>query len=123
MVQERINLLTEAGAALHFFLADKIDPPTADVLVAKKSTPETTVAALKGALAALKGVEDFSESVLEETLRALADSLGIKAGQVFMPIRVAVSGSTATPGLFEVLTALGKARVLERIEQAIEVLE
>lgn len=123
LVQERINLLTEAGAALHYFLADKIDPPTADVLVAKKSTPETTVTALKGALAALKGVEDFSESVLEETLRALADSLEIKAGQVFMPIRVAVSGSTATPGLFEVLAALGKARVLERIAQAIKVLE
>jgi glutamyl-tRNA synthetase len=55
-------------------------------------------------------------------LRGLVDSLGLKAGQVFMPIRVAVSGRTATPGLFETLHVIGKDRVLSRMEKAIGVL-
>jgi len=123
LIQERINLLTEAGPALQYFLEDEISPPAADLLVPKKSTPEEVVTALQSALAALKEVEEFTEGILEETLRGVATALGMKAGQVFMPIRVAVTGSTATPGLFELLAAIGKERVLARIEQAIKVLK
>ena len=48
--------------------------------------------------------------------------MGIKAGQVFMPLRVAITGRTATPGIFETMDALGKERVLKRLDQAITVL-
>ena len=123
LIQERINLLTEAGPALSYFLKKEIDPPSAELLVPKKSTLQTTCLALEQALKALKETTDYSEAALEETLRNLAKTLEIKVGQLFMPLRVAVTGSTATPGLFEVLTAIGKERVLARIEAAIKVLQ
>jgi len=56
-------------------------------------------------------------------MRALAEANGWKAGDLFMAIRVAVTGRTATPPLFDSLVALGRGRVLARIDAAIETLE
>ena len=64
----------------------------------------------------------FAPERLEEPLRALAEERGWKAGDLFMAIRVAVTGRTATPPLFQTLVALGRERVLARLEAAIEVL-
>jgi glutamyl-tRNA synthetase len=52
---------------------------------------------------------------MEASLRQLADELGLKVGQLFMPIRVAVTGRTVSPGLFETLRVLGMERSLARI--------
>ncbi|MDD5095830.1 MAG: glutamate--tRNA ligase, partial [Dehalococcoidia bacterium] len=58
-----------------------------------------------------------------ETLRPLASELGLKAGQLFSPIRIACTGRTASPGLFETMTVLGKERCLARIRSAINRLQ
>ena len=63
------------------------------------------------------GVDDLSG--LETNLRNMADALGWKAGQLFMPIRVAITGSKASPPLFETMQVLGRARVLSRLRDAI----
>jgi len=123
LVQERIKLLSEISAALSYFLQDEIAPPAKELLIVKKGTAEETAAILRAVTAALETVPDFSEAALEETLRAVTASLNEKPGRVFMPVRVAVTGTTTTPGLFEVLAALGKERVLQRLRQAITVLE
>jgi len=58
----------------------------------------------------------------EASLRTLAESRGLGAGKLFQPLRVALTGSAASPGIFDVLVVLGKARSLARIDRAIEVL-
>jgi glutamyl-tRNA synthetase len=63
------------------------------------------------------------ETAVEARLRALADELGVKAGNLFMPIRVAVTGRTQSPGLFETLRVIGNDRCRARIQAAISALE
>ena len=66
---------------------------------------------------------DFSHDTLEAALRADAESLGLKTGQMFQPIRVAVCGQKDAPPLFDTLIVLGKEQCLHRIEQAINKLQ
>ena len=68
------------------------------------------------------GSVSFEAEELEPPLRALAEERGWKAGDLFMAIRVAVTGRTATPPLFDTLVALGQARTLVRMDRAIAVL-
>ena len=69
------------------------------------------------------GAISFEADELEPPLRALAEARGWKAGDLFMAIRVAVTGRTATPPLFDTLVALGRERTLERLARAVAALE
>jgi glutamyl-tRNA synthetase len=62
---------------------------------------------------------EFKHDPLDQTLRAAAQELGIKAGQMFQPIRVAVCGRKNAPPLFETLEVLGREKTLTRIGQAL----
>ncbi len=73
---------------------------------------------LEAAAEALADIEPFDAGRVEQTLRALADELGVKPRKAFQPIRVAVTGSTVSPGLFESLELLGKERSLARLRSA-----
>jgi len=86
-------------------------------------TPETTLKALKATQEKLSQMESFDHDSLESTLRSLAEELGLKAGQLFSPLRVATTGRTAAPPLFETMVVLGKERCLERIGIVAEKLE
>ena len=66
------------------------------------------------------GPISFEADELEPPLRALAEARGWKAGDLFMAIRVAVTGRTATPPLFDTLVALGRERTLDRLDRAIQ---
>ena len=57
---------------------------------------------------------------MEEALRALAERRGVQAGRIFQPLRVALTGLTVSPGIFDVLAMLGRDRSLARIDAAIE---
>ena len=63
---------------------------------------------------------EFTHDALDQALRAAAHELGLKAGQMFQPIRVAVCGRKNAPPLFETLAVLGKETTLKRVEQAIQ---
>ncbi|HCG31049.1 MAG TPA: glutamate--tRNA ligase, partial [Chloroflexi bacterium] len=91
-----------------------------ELLVPKKTEPAQIAAALPRVREIIgeTGVED--EAGLEARLRAVGDELGLKAGQLFMPIRVAISGRTVSPGLFGTLRVLGQDRALERLDAAID---
>jgi glutamyl-tRNA synthetase len=73
---------------------------------------------LRAAGDALAGAEPFDAATIEETLRGMAERLELKPRQAFQPIRVAVTGSTVSPGLFESLELLGKEQSLARIRSA-----
>ena len=106
---------------MRFFFVEQVDPDM-KFLVKKKGTPEETADALTQVvgLVAEHDVDDVERS--EGYLRGLAEELGWKAGELFMPIRVAITGSRATPPLFETLKVLGKERVVKRLQRAIELL-
>ena len=96
------------------------------VLVPKRWDAATTLAGLRAARETIAGSSapiDFEADELEPPMRALAEARGWKAGDLFMAVRVAVTGRTATPPLFDSLVALGRDRVLARIDAAIDTLE
>jgi glutamyl-tRNA synthetase len=69
---------------------------------------------------AVEETEPFTAEAIEQALRALADKLELKPREAFQPIRVAVTGSKVSPGLFESIELLGRERSLERIRRARE---
>lgn len=78
---------------------------------------------LKTALEVIEAADNYTASALEEAIRLKADILGIKASALIHPIRLALSGRTNTPGLFEVMELLGREICRERIEQAIRYID
>jgi len=85
----------------------------------------STAIILRGVRDALAALPDWNSSEMEEALRALAEQLGFgdKAGRIFQPLRVALTGQSASPGIFDVLMILGRARSLARIEAAVTLVE
>ena len=123
VVQERLPTLGAIGDLVGFLWVDEV-PLDAATLVPKRWDAATTRAGLTAArqVIATAGDVSFEADELEPPLRAVADSNGWKAGDLFMAIRVAVTGRTATPPLFDTLVALGRERVLARLDRALEVL-
>ena len=125
IVQERLPTLGAIGELVGFLWVDevKVDPT---ILVPKRWDRDTTLAALRAARETIVdsvGPVTFEADELEPPMRALAEARGWKAGDLFMAIRVAVTGRTATPPLFDSLVALGRERTLARLDRAIETLE
>jgi glutamyl-tRNA synthetase len=122
LVRERIRLLSDVLTVGDFFFAAQLAPYDPAELVPQKGDAAMALRALESAREVLSGA-DFTHDALEAALREAAPKLGIKTGQMFQPIRVAVCGRKNAPPLFGTLEALGKATSLERIAQAIEKLK
>jgi glutamyl-tRNA synthetase len=125
IIQERLPTLGVVGELVGFLWQDRV-PLDAAMLVPKRWDRATTLAALRAARETIDdsvGAVTFEADELEPPMRALAESNGWKAGDLFMAIRVAVTGRTATPPLFDSLVALGRERVLARLDAAIASLE
>ncbi|HUQ43535.1 MAG TPA: glutamate--tRNA ligase [Candidatus Limnocylindria bacterium] len=125
IIQERLPTLGSVGELIGFLWQDRVTVDAA-MLVPKRWDAATTLEALRAArdsIAETTGAVTFEADELEPPMRALAESRGWKAGDLFMAIRVAVTGRTATPPLFDSLVALGRERVLERLDAAITTLE
>ena len=120
LIQPRIVTLDDAVELAGFFFRP---PPSlaASDLVAKGLTAEQSLDALRlarGIIAAVPAA-GFEPEPLETPLRELAEELGLKAGQLFGILRMAVTGQSVSPPLFETMTVLGRAATLERIDLAI----
>jgi glutamyl-tRNA synthetase len=92
-----------------------IDPEAREKVLAKDGAD----AALRGALDALSSA-DWTAAAIEESLRTVPEGLGMKPKAVFQAIRVAVTGTTVSPPLFESLELLGRETALERIQDALD---
>ena len=123
VIQERLPTLGAIGDLVGFLWVDDLVMDAA-TLVPKRWDAATTRAALGAARVTIAEVGEvaFEADELEPPLRALAEARGWKAGDLFMAIRVAVTGRTATPPLFDTLVALGRARVLQRLDGAVALL-
>jgi glutamyl-tRNA synthetase len=107
LVQEKIARLGEyPGFAGFFFQPVHLDGQVLDHQV------------LQAAIGALESVEPFEAGRIEEALRAFAERLGVKPREAFQPVRIAVTGSKVSPGLFESLEVLGKDESLARLRAA-----
>ena len=118
LIRERIRLLGEAPAAADFFFLAELAPyDPAELIPQKGGDAAMARRVLQHALEILPSVS-FDHDSLEQALRAAASQLGLKAGQAFQPIRVAVCGRKNAPPLFETMAVLGREVCLERIRQA-----
>jgi glutamyl-tRNA synthetase len=122
LVHERIKLLRDAVAVADFFFLEQLPPYDPAELIPQKGDAAMGLAVLGSAREALATAE-FTHGGLETALRAEAERLRVKAGQMFQPIRVAVCGRKNAPPLFETLEALGRETCLQRIGQAIDKLQ
>ena len=116
LVQERTKLLPEAGEQVTFLFED-FDAYD-DKSWSKVMTKEGVDQVLDEGTAALTALETWDVESIETALRAIPEKLGIGAGKTFQPLRVATTGSSVSPPLFESLAALGRERTLERLERA-----
>jgi glutamyl-tRNA synthetase len=119
MVRERLPNLAAVGPLLDFLFIEDLTPDVA-LLVPKRWDADTTLEALTESRRVIAdvGQVSFEADELEPPLRALAEERSWKPGDVFMAIRVAVTGKTATPPLFDTLVALGYQRTLRRLDVA-----
>ncbi len=119
--RERLKRLSEAPPMLSFFFEEQPAVVPAQ-LVQKGTDAGTTRLALERALATAEAIDDWSAASLEPAYRALAEDLGLKTGQLFGAIRVAITGRTAAPPLFETMDVLGRERCLKRLRHAVAAL-
>ncbi len=119
--QERIRVFSEAEELFDFFFKDL--PYDVSLLLTKKRTEAEIANALIQTKESLEGIEDWTKDELENTCRALSVQMGWQPGDLFMPIRVAVTGKKATPPLFETMEVLGKSLSLNRIDKAVQLLK
>ncbi len=119
LIRERIKLLRDVLEAADFFFVEQLPPYDPAELIPQKGDADMALKVLTRAREVLAKVE-FKHDPLDQALRAAAQDLGVKAGQMFQPIRVAVCGRKNAPPLFETLEVLGRETTLARIEQATE---
>ena len=121
MVRERLPVLGAIGDLAGFLWIDQLEVES-ELIVPKRWDRATTLEGLSAAREVIANVAPvvFEADELEPALRSLAEARDWKAGDLFMAIRVAVTGRTATPPLFDTLVALGRDRALERLDRAIK---
>jgi glutamyl-tRNA synthetase len=119
LIRERIKLLRDAVTAADFFFLEQLAPYDPAELIPQKSDAALALRVLETAQQVLAATS-FDHDALNQALRAAASQLGLKAGPMFQPIRVAVCGRKNAPPLFETLVVLGRDACLERIKKAEE---
>jgi glutamyl-tRNA synthetase len=116
LAQERMIVLSDAVGLLRFLFVDEVE---VDEAAAAKHLRPDDAAILDAATAALRGLPEWSTPTIEEALKgALVEGLGLKPRQAFGPVRVAISGRTVSPPLYESMELLGRERTLARLVAA-----
>ena len=122
LVQERIKRLDDGAELVGFFLEE---PSAYDPSQVQQKGMDVagTAGALTAASARVEALDAWTSDALEGVLRPLAVELGVKTGQLFGTLRVAVTGRTAAPPLFETMEVLGRDRCLARMRRALAAVE
>jgi glutamyl-tRNA synthetase len=113
-VKQRSRTLVELAAGLAFYARDRVSPADEKAAAIMTGDARALLAGIAGALESA----DWRESALETAVKTFAEGAGVKLGQVAQPLRVALTGSTVSPGIFEVLAILGREQALARLRQA-----
>jgi glutamyl-tRNA synthetase len=121
LIRERIRVLTDVVTVADFFFLEELAPYDPAELIPQKGDAAMAAQVLERAREVLATAE-FTHSGLEAALRNEANHLKVKAGQMFLPIRVAVCGRKTAPPLFETLEVLGRDVTRKRISRALDML-
>ncbi len=116
-LKERAKTLVELAKMLRYYIAEEVEYE--EKARDKFLTPET-LRLLQELRYSLEGLAEFSASAIEDVFRKHISRHKIKLGQLAQPVRVAMTGGTESPGIFEVLEVMGKEKVLKRLDRAIE---
>lgn len=114
---EKIQTLSEFWPLTRFLFEGPADEP--DALRRVLGSP-TALDTLRQAREALAVAEPFTAETVEVALRSVVERLHVKPGAVFQPVRVAIAGTTVSPGIFESVALLGRQETLERVDRALE---
>ncbi len=114
IAQEKAQTLAEVWPLIRFLFEPPVDDEKAWAKVMKEGAGEL----LAAAAAALEAVEPFEPEPIEAALAPLLERFDLKPGKLYQPLRVAITGTSISPGIFESLAALGRERTLERIRAA-----
>jgi glutamyl-tRNA synthetase len=116
-LQERSRTLVELVDAASFYLTDDI---SIDDKAAKKFLTAYVAQPLSKLIDRLSALEEFTEPNIEQAFSAVLQEFGLSMGKLAQPVRVALTGSTVSPGIHEVIAVLGKERTLRRLRSARE---
>ena len=118
-LQERAKTLVELAKSLRYYIVEDIpiDEKAKDKFLNEKSLP-----LLKDLRDTLASHADFSPAGLEPVFKGIVEKHGVKLGALAQPVRVAMTGGTESPGIYEVLEVLGKEKALKRLEKAMSII-
>lgn len=120
LLHDRLEYFAQIGELSRFFFEAPADYPEEERTKAKVTAETATL--LREVAIDLGGVDPWDIATLDKQLRSFAEEKGVKFGDIVHPLRLAVTGSTASPGIFEVLELLGKEETLTRVEALATVL-
>src|SRR3954454_11966480 len=116
IAQEKAQTVEEVWPLIGFLFEE----PETDEKAWKKVMKDGALPLLSEALEALRGAERFEPEELESALGRILAEHDVKPGTLYQPIRVAITGTSVSPGIFESLAVLGKERSVERIQRAVQ---
>jgi glutamyl-tRNA synthetase len=116
IAQEKAQTLEEVWPLIGFLFEE----PETDEKAWKKVMKDGALPLLSAALEALRSADPYEPAELENTLGRILAEHDVKPGKLYQPIRVAITGTSVSPGIFESLSVLGKERSVERIERAVQ---
>jgi glutamyl-tRNA synthetase len=109
------TLKNMAEDALFYFAEDV----SYDDKAAKKFLKPTALESIQLLIAELESLDHFDEAKLEQAFKSVMEKTGLKLGKIAQPVRVALTGRTASPGIFEIIEIIGKEKVISRLKKAI----
>jgi glutamyl-tRNA synthetase len=122
LIRERLVTLDDCLAFASFFFQEDVTPSAED-LIAKGLDAKQSADVARKTYDLLASLPEITHVIAEPPMRAYVESSGFNAGQVFGILRSAVTGQKVSPPLFESMEVIGRAKVLERLQKAIEILE
>ena len=121
MIKERLKVLSEVSGLVRFLFSD-IESYQPELAVPKKLEPLTTYKCLQVAREILADFENRSDEENEEKFRKAAEDMQVNMGAVLQPVRVALTGTTVSPPLFESIRLLGIEKTLERVDRLLDII-
>ena len=116
-LQSRSHTLVEMADAMRFYMLHEI---AYDPNAARKFLTPDILEPFQKLIDSIERLTSFDEANLEKTFHEMASETGLKLGKIAQPVRVALTGLTVSPGLFEIMDVLGKETVLERLRRALQ---
>jgi glutamyl-tRNA synthetase len=118
-LQPRSKTLVDMSQSITFYYRDDVE---FDTKIMEKNLNAASIETLTKSADYIEGIEDFNQGNLETAFKKVMDETQLKFGKIAQPVRVALTGTNVSPGIFEMILALGKEKTISRIRKAIELI-